>query len=73
MTNINFETYFIENENKYYDPKVIISILEDFLGKPIDEIKKDVNESIIALITCKKYTNNKQLVFIGNLIAKENY
>ena len=36
-------------------------------------IKKDVNESIIALITCKKYTNNKQLVFIGNLIAKENY
>ena len=63
MTNINFETYFIENENKYYDPKVIISILEDFLGKPIDEIKKDVNDNQIV-VTKEQIENYLEQKFI---------
>ena len=36
MANINFETYFSESENKYYDSKIIISILENILGKSIN-------------------------------------
>jgi len=49
MANINFESYFNENENKYYDSHVIINILEDILGKPIDAIKKDVNDNQIIV------------------------
>lgn len=63
MTNINFETYFIENENKYYDPKVIISILEDFLGKPINELKKDVNDNQIV-VTKEQIENYLKQKFI---------
>lgn len=36
-------------------------------------IHKDNNKTIIALITCKKGTKDKQLVYIGNLINKETY
>ena len=49
MSNINFETYFQNGGNQYYDSKIIISILEDILGKPIDEIKKEVNDSQIIV------------------------
>lgn len=49
MTNVEFEKYFNESEDKYYDSKTIISILEIFLGKTIDEIKKDVNENKITV------------------------
>lgn len=49
MANIYFETYFNESQNKYYDSKVVISILEDILDKPINEIKKDVNDSRITV------------------------
>ena len=35
-------------------------------------IHRDRDETVIVLITCKK-NENKQLVFIGNLIDKEDY
>ena len=36
-------------------------------------IKQNKKTTIIALITCKKYSDDKQIVFIGNLVDKENY
>lgn len=36
-------------------------------------IHKDNDKTIIALITCKKGTKDKQLIYIGNLINKETY
>lgn len=36
-------------------------------------IHKDIDKSIIALITCKKNDQRKQLVFIGNMVNKERY
>lgn len=36
-------------------------------------IHKDIDKSIIALITCKKNDQSKQLVFIGNMVNKERY
>ena len=36
-------------------------------------IHRNPNETIIALITCKKGTRDKQTVFIGNLIEKTEY
>lgn len=61
MANINFETYFSESENKYYDSKIIISILENILGKSINEIKKDVNDNQIVVTREKieKYLEQK--------------
>ena len=49
MSDINIETYFKENENKYYDPNVITRILEDILGKSIGKIKKEVTDSKIVV------------------------
>ena len=37
------------------------------------QIKKDNTKSTITLITCKSNSKDKQLVFIGNLIERENY
>lgn|SRR5574344_1479964 len=37
------------------------------------QIKKDNTKSTITLITCKRNSKDKQLVFIGNLIERENY
>lgn len=42
MSILNFEDYFNTLENKYYNPKILITILEDILGKGIDTIKDDV-------------------------------
>ena len=49
MANIKFENYFKEKENKYYDSKFIIKILEDILGKSFEEIKKNVKNSKITV------------------------
>lgn len=61
MANINFESYFNESENKYYDSKVIINILEDILGKPFETIKKDVNDNQIVVTReqIEKYLEQK--------------
>lgn len=49
MKNLNFENYFSNEENKYYDSRIIITILEDMLGNSIEEIKKSINESKIVV------------------------
>lgn len=61
MSNINFETYFSESENEYYDSKIITNILENILGKSINEIKKDVNDNQIVVTREKieKYLEQK--------------
>lgn len=61
MNNINYETYFQDNQNKYYDSKVIISILEDILGKPIHETKKHIEENkiIVTKEQIKEYLEKK--------------
>lgn len=61
MANINFESYFNESENKYYDSKVIINILEDILGKPFETIKKDVNgnQIVVTREQIEKYLEQK--------------
>ena len=61
MSNINFEHYFNESENKYYDSKIIISILEDILGKTINEIKKEVNDNqvVVTREQIEKYLEQK--------------
>lgn len=36
-------------------------------------IHRDNDKSVLVLITCKKGADNKQLVFIGNMIKQETY
>lgn len=36
-------------------------------------INRDKDQSVITLITCKKNVKTKQVVYIGNLVNKENY
>ena len=43
MTNLDFETYFESTDNQYYDPKYIVTILENILGNRLDDIKNEIN------------------------------
>lgn len=60
MEKLDFKKYFNNEENKYYEPKVIIAILEDILGKSIVEIKNDVNENKVNVTSdqIKQYLEN---------------
>lgn len=49
MKKINFDNYFINSESKFYDAKMIVSILEVILGKPINIIKKDIDDAQIVV------------------------
>ena len=49
MTNLNFESYFEDENNRYYDSKYIIIILEEILGKTLDNIKNDINSSQVMV------------------------
>ena len=42
MGKYNFSKYFDKKGQKYYDPKIMITILSDILGKNIDELKRDL-------------------------------
>lgn len=61
MTNIDFENYFKTNEDEYYDSKIIITILEDIMRKPINEIRQDVNNQQITVTSrqIKDYLEKK--------------
>lgn len=61
MTNIDFENYFKTNGTQYYDAKIMITILEDIIGKPINEIKQDVNNKQITVTSwqIEDYLENK--------------
>lgn len=61
MKKISLENYFENNENKYYESKILITILEDILGKDIDTIKAELDELKITIDAEQivEYLNNK--------------
>jgi len=44
MKKYNFSKYFDVEDIKYYEPRIIITILEDILGKDLSTIKSDIEE-----------------------------
>lgn len=42
MKKYNFSKYFDVEDIKYYEPRIIITILEDILGKDLNTIKSDI-------------------------------
>jgi len=65
MEKINLEKYFDNTEFKYYDPKILISILEDILAKDINTIKTELDELKIGV------TVEQILEYLSNKFAKE--
>lgn len=71
--------YKLDNGDKVYiyyqNHEYIYEIVDIYdiskTGKAV--IHRDSSETIIALITCKKGTRDKQTVYIGNLINKTDY
>ncbi len=49
MENLNFESYFESTANKYYDPKYIVTILENILGNRLDDIKNEIHNTQIVV------------------------
>ncbi len=49
MPRLNLEEYFDGTDNKYYDSNILISILEQILGKSLSEIKDEVNNAQISV------------------------
>lgn len=61
MAKINLEKYFENIEIKYYEPRVLVTILEDILGKDIETIKTELSKLKIVVTTeqIKEYLDNK--------------
>ena len=61
MPKYNIEKYFDSSDNKCYNSKILITILEDVLGKNIETIKKELSELKIVVTNeqIKEYLNNK--------------
>ena len=61
MAKINLQKYFENTEIKYYDPKMLIIILEDILGKSLNNIKNDIQELNISVDEkqIREFLNNK--------------
>lgn len=60
----------------YYDEIKYIYEMVDIYDVPKNgqvSINRDKEKSVITLITCKKNESDKQVVYIGNLVRKENY
>jgi len=59
----NLKQYLKDTRIKYYDPKIIITILEDVLGKSIEMVKKDLDDLKINVTEekIKKYLNDKSI------------
>lgn len=53
--------YFETNIDKYYEPVIIIDIIEGILGKSINDIKKELNEKkiIVTESDIEQYLENK--------------
>lgn len=49
MKKYNFSKYFDVEDTKYYEPRIIITILEDILGKDLSTIKSDIEELKITI------------------------
>ena len=59
MTKLNLENYF--TNQKIYDPRIIITIIEDITGKPFRQIKEDINNQKITVTKeqIKEYLEKK--------------
>lgn len=67
MVDLNLETYFDSKENKYYDAKYIITVLEKSLGKNFDTIKDEINNEKILV-------NMEQIEkFLDKVFDNENF
>lgn len=65
MKKYNFSKYFDLEDIKYYEPKIIITILEDILGKDLNTIKSDIEELKITI-------NKEQIVdFLDKTFEEE--
>lgn len=69
-TNDGDKVYLYYNGVKY---EYILSIRYDINKTGTAKIVRDNNKNTITLITCKKNTNDKQVVYIGYLNNKTNY
>ena len=49
MENLDFEPYFESTGTQYYDPKYIITILENILGNRFDDIKNKIENTQIVV------------------------
>ena len=72
MEKIILEKYFENAEIKYYEPRVLVTILEDILGKDIETIKRELSELKIVVTAeqIKDYLNNiKDIIkFISKIL-----
>ena len=70
---MEFEKFF--DGKKYYDPRIMINILEDYAGKNYSDIRNDVLNSNV-LVTDKEIVNflNQQcLWFVDDNLVQGNY
>lgn len=66
MQKYNFDKYFATSDTKYYEPKIIITIIEDILGKDINGIKCDVDNLNISV-------NKQEIeVYLDKMFEEEN-
>ncbi len=49
MENLDFEPYFESTDTQYYNPKYIITILENILGSKLDDIKNGINSTQVTV------------------------
>lgn len=65
MEKYNFSKYFDVESIKHYEPKIIITILEDILGKDLNTIKSDIESSKITI------DKNQIVDFLDKTFEKE--
>lgn len=66
MKSINFDDYFNDTNNRYYDSKYIITILENLLDNKLDNIKHEVKSTQIIV------TKNQIKSFLEKRLEEEN-
>lgn len=49
MESLNFDSYFESVDNQYYDPKFVITILENIFDTNFDDIKNTVNRAQVVV------------------------
>ncbi len=49
MSKYNLDKYFNDSESDFYSPKILVTILEDYLKKDFKTIKKDVESAEITI------------------------